>query len=121
MSIMGTTPPAGLAPPVACLVRDLMFVGKITATAAAIGVAVRILRDPAALADVDAPRLVVDLNQAGALAAAVAWRTRTGRPVLGFVAHVDTDVIAEARAAGIDRVLARSAFTARLAELLGEA
>jgi hypothetical protein len=38
--------------------------------------------------------------------------------MLGFVSHVDSDVIAAARAAGIDEVLARSAFAARLAEIL---
>jgi CheY-like chemotaxis protein len=37
---------------------------------------------------------------------------------LGYVAHVDSDAIAAARQAGIDQVLARSAFTAQLAEIL---
>ena len=119
MNIMGTDAVAS-APPLAavCLVRDLMFVGKITATAAGLGVAVRVVRDPAALADVDAPRLIVDLNQPGARDAAVAWQARTGRPVTGFVAHVDVDLIAAARAAGIDQVMARSAFVRLLPTLL---
>ncbi len=104
--------------PTLCLVRDLMFVGKIRVVAEQAGVAVTVLRDPAALADRDGPQLVVDLNQDGAMAAAVAWRARTGRPVVGFVAHVDTATIAAARAAGIDRVLARSAFVTQLPTLL---
>ena len=99
---------------VVCLVRDLMFAGKITAA----GVPARVVRDPAALATADGSHLVVDLNQEGALAAAVAWRTRTGRPVVGFVAHVDTSTIEAARAAGIDRVMARGAFAQRLPALL---
>jgi PleD family two-component response regulator len=37
---------------------------------------------------------------------------------LGYVSHVQTDVIAAARAAGIDDVLARSAFSERLGEIL---
>jgi PleD family two-component response regulator len=37
---------------------------------------------------------------------------------LGYVSHVDSATIAAARAAGIDDVLARSAFSARLAEIL---
>ena len=41
-----------------------------------------------------------------------------GIATLGFVSHVDSDVIAAARGAGIDEVLARSAFIARLAEIL---
>jgi CheY-like chemotaxis protein len=37
---------------------------------------------------------------------------------LGFVSHVHADTIAAARAAGIDQVLARSAFADRLATIL---
>jgi len=37
---------------------------------------------------------------------------------LGFVSHVHTDTIAAARAAGIDQVLARSAFADRLGAIL---
>jgi DNA-binding NarL/FixJ family response regulator len=37
---------------------------------------------------------------------------------LGYVSHVDEATIAAARQAGVDQVIARSAFTARLAEIL---
>lgn len=37
---------------------------------------------------------------------------------LGYVAHVDTATIDAARAAGIDRVMARSAFVAELGNIL---
>ena len=37
---------------------------------------------------------------------------------LGYVSHVQVDVIAAARTAGIDEVLARSAFSERLAQIL---
>ena len=37
---------------------------------------------------------------------------------LGFVSHVHADTIAAARAAGIDQVLARSAFADRLGAIL---
>ena len=40
---------------------------------------------------------------------------------LGYVSHVDTATVAAARAAGIDEVLARSAFSARLADILTSA
>jgi hypothetical protein len=40
---------------------------------------------------------------------------------LGYVAHVDSDTIDRARAAGIDQVLARSAFSDRLGEILAKA
>lgn len=37
---------------------------------------------------------------------------------LGYVAHVDTATIEAARAAGIDQVLARSAFVTQLSDIL---
>ena len=37
---------------------------------------------------------------------------------LGYVSHVDSERIAAARRAGIDEILARSAFTERLGEIL---
>ncbi len=37
---------------------------------------------------------------------------------IGFVSHVQSDVIDAARSAGVGEVLARSAFTARLADIL---
>jgi CheY-like chemotaxis protein len=40
---------------------------------------------------------------------------------LGYVAHVDGATIAAARDAGIDEVLARSAFAERLGEILTSA
>ena len=109
---MGTAPFQESVP--LALVRDLMFASKITAA----GVPVRVVREVSALATADGSHLIVDLNQPGALDAAVAWRARTGRPVVGFVAHVDTATIAAARAAGIDRVLARSAFVQQLRAVL---
>ena len=40
---------------------------------------------------------------------------------LGYVSHVDAAAIASARAAGVDEVLARSAFTERLGDILSSA
>ena len=40
---------------------------------------------------------------------------------VGYASHVQTDVIDAARQAGVDEVMARSAFTARLAEILASA
>jgi hypothetical protein len=39
-------------------------------------------------------------------------------PSIGFVSHVQTELIDAARQAGVDEVLARSAFTMRLPEIL---
>jgi len=104
--------------PVLVLVKDLLFSSKITATARAAGVGTRLLRDPAQLGAEPSPRLIVDLNLPGAIAAAAHWRTATGGTVIGFVSHVDTETIAAARAAGIDRVMARSRFVEELPRLL---
>ena len=67
--------------------------------------------------------IIFDLNATtrdpiGTIAALKADDSLRGITTLGFVSHVDSDVIAAARAAGIDEVLARSAFSARLAEIL---
>ena len=40
---------------------------------------------------------------------------------LGYVSHVDGGTIAAARQAGVDEILARSAFVDRLAAILTEA
>jgi CheY-like chemotaxis protein len=108
-------------------VDDLLFSSKIRAAGARAGATLVFARTPAEIlqqARATAPRLVIfDLNSATsdpvatirALKADPALaRTRT----IGFVSHVRTDVIAAAREAGADEVLARSAFAARLSEIL---
>lgn len=100
------------------LCRDLMFLSKVTASARAAGVAVQVVRDPSVLPALGT-RLLVDLNQDGALEAAASWKAATGGAVIGFVSHVDTATIDRAKQAGLDQVLPRSRFTAELARLLG--
>ena len=95
-----------------------MFSSRITATARAQNVDVRILRDAQKLLGVAGRLLLVDLNQAGALDAAVAWRAQQNAPVIGFVSHVDTETISRAKQAGIDQVMARSQFVTLLNDLL---
>jgi hypothetical protein len=107
--------------PIIALVRDLMFASKITATARAHGIAVNIVRDPAKLLSQNGAMLIVDLNQGGALPAAIEWKRQGAGFVVGFVSHVDAATIREARAAGIDRVLPRSEFVRTLADLLQRA
>jgi hypothetical protein len=120
---MADTPQQPVAQPdahasVVVLVRDLMFSSRIAATAKAANVPVKLLRDPAALAGVGGRLLIVDLNQAGAIDAAVAWKARSSGEVVGFVSHVDGDTIAHAKAAGVDRVIPRSRFVEVLPDLL---
>ncbi len=105
---------------VVALVRDLMFVGRLTAEARAAGVPIKIIRDPAMLnSDTQLSLLLVDLNLPGAIESAGKYKSRSAAtPIIGFVAHTDTATIDSARAAGIDRVLARSAFVVQLPSLL---
>ena len=87
-------------PPVLVLVRDLMFSGRIGATARAAGVALKVIRDPSALTGTKGRLLIVDLNQPGALEAAVTWKGESSpaADVVGFVSHVDAETITRARA-----------------------
>jgi hypothetical protein len=108
--------------PVLVLIRDLMFMARVTGTAKEVGVPVKVVRDPAKLAAEGAAghadRLIVDLNLEGAIEAAAAWKAAGGGSVAGFVSHVDSETIRRAREAGIDRVMPRSQFVQVLPELL---
>ncbi len=108
-------------------VDDLMFASKIAAAARTLGVDVRFVRSSAALleqARADLPTLVIlDLNSAATqpiptITALKADKGLAGIRTIGFVSHVQADLIASARAAGIDEVLARSAFASRIADVL---
>ena len=100
---------------VVAYVPDLMDRSRITAT----GAAVTFAASPAGLvaAGGAGPDLVVvDLARPGVLEVI----GRVGVPVIGFASHVDRELLASARAAGCATVLARSAFFARLGELLSD-
>lgn len=115
----GDAPEAGNpAPPVLALVRDLIFAGRICGVAEGLGVAVKVLRDPQRLRREAGQKLLVDLNLDGAIDAAAGWKQASGGMVIGFVQHTDAAAIQRARAAGLDRVMARSAFVEELAGLL---
>jgi PleD family two-component response regulator len=110
-------------------VDDLMFVSRIRTAAHGVGADVRFARtadEAVGLARREKPTLVLlDLNgrtvdPMATLATFKSDPELAGVRVVGFVSHVQTDVIAAARAAGIDEVMARSAFTARLPNLLGD-
>jgi len=110
---------------VALIVPDLLFRTRIEATAVQAGVAVTVLDAGRAFAAcvADPPDLVViDLTGPGdpaALAEQLRTDPATARiPVVGFYPHVDQALRERALAAGIPRVLPRSAFVSRLAEIL---
>jgi len=108
-------------------VDDLMFCSKLRATAGRLGIDLVFARSLEAIqeqARSAVPALVIfDLDSAGcqplaAIAAMKADPELAGIPTLGFVSHVRTDLIQAAQQAGADEVLPRSAFTARLPEIL---
>lgn len=108
--------------PIVAYVPDLMDRSKVDAAAVAVGrTVVRVGRPDdlaGALADAGpAALVVVDLGRPGVLEA-LGPVTAAGATVIGFASHVERDLAAAARAAGVTQVLARSAFFAGLPELL---
>jgi CheY-like chemotaxis protein len=68
-------------------------------------------------------RVILDLNSARVrpleiVAALKADPDLAQVPLVGFVSHVDTATIEAARKAGVDRILARSAFVEQLLAVL---
>jgi hypothetical protein len=104
-------------PPILLLCRDLMFVSKVTAAARAHGLPLKVVRDSSKLPH-EGVKLLVDLNLEGAIEAASSWKAATSGRAIGFVSHVDTGAIENARAAGLDEVLPRGRFSATLDQIL---
>ena len=107
---------------------DLMFTSKIKTTASQLGVPIAFARSAdGALAEMRkaAPSLVVfDLNNTrinpvAIVAAMKADPALAGVRTVGYASHVQVDVINAARQAGVDEVMARSAFAQNLAAVLG--
>jgi CheY-like chemotaxis protein len=110
-----------------CIVDDLMFATKISTAAKAVGAQVTFERAPAKVLPrirAERPALVIfDLNSARlqpieTIAAIKRDADMSATRTLGYVSHVQGDVIAAARAAGCDEVLARSAFSSKLGDIL---
>jgi PleD family two-component response regulator len=108
-------------------VEDLLFRSKISETASQLGIETSFPRNPrkllAAIRESPPDLLILDLNSArfdplsllGDLKFDEATRKVT---TVGFLSHVQKDLAVAAREAGCDRILARSAFTKNLPEIL---
>jgi DNA-binding NarL/FixJ family response regulator len=111
---------------VVALMDDLFFQMKLAETAKHLGVEVKVATNADALLALlePAPKLlIVDLNARSQPIAAIE-RVRAegnGVRVVGFLSHVQTELAAQARAAGCDEVLPRSSFTQNLAAILNAA
>jgi CheY-like chemotaxis protein len=108
-------------------VDDLFFAAKIQSVAQAMGIPLvecRTFEQLQARVASSKPDLVVlDLNSAACRPLeTVRYLKRDPRfrclTVIGFLSHVQTDLAQAAKDAGCDRVLPRSKFSARLAQIL---
>jgi CheY-like chemotaxis protein len=108
------------------LVDDLLFSSRIRGALQPSGHPVQFVRQrDAALTAIrdNRPALVIldldrsSLDPIGVIRELKADASLSGTRVIGFVSHVHADKIAEARAAGIDQVLARSAFFQSLPQM----
>lgn len=112
---------------VLALVDDLFFQAKILETAKHAGVGVLICSTAGALISEMAkepPQLVViDLNARSRPVEALTHIMSGAQkaPVVAFLSHVQTDLAAQARAAGCSEVMPRSQFTRDLATILARA
>ena len=109
-------------------VDDLFFLARIRETARQVGVPIETV--PTARLEATLKEgligdslkaVVLDLSSNGAVELIRALKTNPQtRPswIVGFASHVATGLVAAARAAGCDQVLARSAFTRQLPDLL---
>ena len=108
------------------VLQDLFFVVKIRESAKAAGFAVELAHSEADALDKAAglPALViVDLNFAGVDALQLirvlkADPATEAIPVLGYLSHIQGELKRQAREAGCDVVLAKSAFSQKLPEFL---
>ncbi|MEQ1574209.1 MAG: response regulator [Vicinamibacterales bacterium] len=112
---------------VLCVVDDLLFSVKISTAAKALGVDIYFERSAdmvLARAREKQPSLIIfDLNSVRLrplemIEALKADPDLKALPTLGYVSHVQTETIAAARKAGVDEVLARSAFVEQLGSIL---
>jgi DNA-binding NarL/FixJ family response regulator len=111
---------------VVALMDDLFFQMKLAETAKLLGVEVKVATNGEAFMGLMAsdPKLViVDLNARSQPLQAIEKlrQTRKDVRVVGFLSHVQTELAAQAQAAGCNEVLPRSSFTQNLAAILSVA
>ncbi|HET7212434.1 MAG TPA: response regulator [Terriglobia bacterium] len=108
------------------VVDDIFFLAKIQQTARQLGVAVESVAPDAVqerLASDGVRGILLDLNHKSGKAIAALQGLRDNPatrpvPVVAFLSHVQTELAQAARAAGCNRVMARSAFSQQLPALL---
>jgi CheY-like chemotaxis protein len=115
---------------IVCVMDDLIFSIKISTAAKHLGVDMYFERSKEKVLETireKQPSLVIfDLNSAKLapvemIAAMKAEPGLAAIRTLGYVSHVDSETIDRARQAGIDQVVARSAFSEKLGDILTSA
>jgi DNA-binding NarL/FixJ family response regulator len=111
---------------VVALMDDMFFQMKLAETAKQLGVELKVATSGDALMGLleSQPRLViVDLNaRSNPIETIQELRlARKDLRVVGFLSHVQTELAAQAQAAGCDEVMPRSVFTKNLAAILSVA
>jgi DNA-binding NarL/FixJ family response regulator len=112
--------------PILIVVEDLIFLAKIQHTAQELGIAVEtvpLAQLPERLSRSPSAAVIVDLNHRSGSAvetvrALKADAATAQAHLLGFLSHVQGELAHAARQARCDQVLARSAFSEQLPELL---
>jgi CheY-like chemotaxis protein len=99
-----------------------MFTVRISDAAKRAGVAVEFVKtaDDALRRAVGVDAVILDLDFAppDLIVRFKAGEATSTIPLIGYVSHVETDVIRRAREAGCDTVMARSAFVKNLNEMM---
>lgn len=108
---------------IVALMDDLFFQMKLAETAKQLGVEVKVVANGDALMSLMecAPKLViVDLNARSQPLQAIEKVRQNNKDVrvVAFLSHVQTQLAAQAQAAGCTEVLPRSSFTQNLAAIL---
>ena len=111
---------------VVALMDDLFFQMKVAETAKHLGVEFKVansFENLAGILDEPTKLVIVDLNARGAPVATIerVRATQKGLPVVAFLSHVQTELAAQARAAGCTEVMPRSVFTQNLAAIVARA
>jgi hypothetical protein len=108
--------------PVILAVRDLVFRSKILAAAERLGADVRIAPRGTPLAEAARAHgpgtLVVDLGEPGVVDQVPEAKGAGAARVVGFLGHLQGDLMEASRRAGVDEVLTRGQFVQRLDDIL---
>jgi DNA-binding NarL/FixJ family response regulator len=108
---------------IVAVVEDLFFIVKINDAAKRAGLAVTYVKtDEDALSQaVDAKLVIIDLNILSLQPIALIQRLKAEAPgvsLLGYVSHVQSELKQKAQAAGCNVVLAKSALSTNLQQIL---